>query len=125
MSSSFIIFVIIILHFCHHPLSWRSFPILIIVILDLINIILLLETRILFIPSCTRVVEVARTREQHVRQKNWTWTKTLSLNIRNLVAINVLFVRLWANECFFGGQKQCFFGKKCTITWYILHIILN
>ena len=24
----------------------------------------------------------------------------------------------------FFGQKQCFFGKKWTITWYILHIIL-
>ena len=25
----------------------------------------------------------------------------------------------------FLGQKQCFLGKKCTITWYILYIILN
>ena len=23
------------------------------------------------------------------------------------------------------GQKQCFLGKKCTITWYLLYIILN
>ena len=23
------------------------------------------------------------------------------------------------------GQKQCFLGKKCTITWYILHILLS
>ena len=23
------------------------------------------------------------------------------------------------------GQKKCFLGKECTITWYILHIILN
>ena len=30
-----------------------------------------------------------------------------------------------AKKCFFGVQKQCFFGKKCTITWYILHIMLN
>ena len=24
----------------------------------------------------------------------------------------------------FLDQKQCFLGKKCTITWYILHIML-
>ena len=24
----------------------------------------------------------------------------------------------------FFDQKQCFLGKKCTITWYILHILL-
>ena len=23
------------------------------------------------------------------------------------------------------GQKQCFLGKRCTITWYVLHIILS
>ena len=23
------------------------------------------------------------------------------------------------------GQKQCFLGRKCTITWYILHILLS
>ena len=23
------------------------------------------------------------------------------------------------------GQKQCFLGKKCPTTWYILYIILN
>ena len=23
------------------------------------------------------------------------------------------------------GQKQCFLGKRCTITWFILHIILS
>ena len=28
--------------------------------------------------------------------------------------------------CFlFMGQKQCFFGKKCTITWLMLHVMLN
>ena len=26
---------------------------------------------------------------------------------------------------FFLGQKQCFLGKKCTITWYVLHILLS
>ena len=25
----------------------------------------------------------------------------------------------------FLGQKQCFLGKKCTITWYVLHILLS
>ena len=25
----------------------------------------------------------------------------------------------------FLGQKQCFLGRKCTITWYILHILLS
>ena len=99
-------FVIIILHFCHHPLSWCSFPILIIVILDSINIILLLETRILFLPNCTRMVGVARTRKQRVRQKVWTWTKTLSLNIRNLVTINALFGRLGENKCFLGVKNS-------------------
>ena len=28
------------------------------------------------------------------------------------------------NFCAFWGQKQCLLGKKCSITWYILHIIL-
>ena len=28
-------------------------------------------------------------------------------------------------ERFFGGKNQCFLGNKCTITWYVLHIILN
>ena len=32
---------------------------------------------------------------------------------------------LRAKKCSFLGQKQCFLGKKCTITWYILHIILS
>ena len=29
------------------------------------------------------------------------------------------------NKSAFLGQKQCFLGKKCTITWYILHILLS
>ena len=28
-------------------------------------------------------------------------------------------------KCFFCCQKQCFLGKKWTVTWYILHIILS
>ena len=30
---------------------------------------------------------------------------------------------LWAKKRAFLGQKQCFLGKKCTITWYILHVL--
>ena len=30
----------------------------------------------------------------------------------------------WQKIVFFG-QKHCFLSKKCTITWYILHIILG
>ena len=29
---------------------------------------------------------------------------------------------LWAKKCFFFGQNQCFLDKKCTISWYALHI---
>ena len=29
----------------------------------------------------------------------------------------------WQKLCGGTGQKQCFLGKKCTITWYILHIL--
>ena len=29
-----------------------------------------------------------------------------------------MFVFFWGG----GGHKQCFLGRKCTITWYILHI---
>ena len=41
------------------------------------------------------------------------------------VAIYALFGDLWAKKSGFLGQKQCFLGKKCTITWYILHISLS
>ena len=41
------------------------------------------------------------------------------------VAIYVLFWRSFGKKSAFLGQKQCFLGKKCTITWYILHISLN
>ena len=40
------------------------------------------------------------------------------------VVIYALFGDLWAKKVPFG-QKQCFLGKKCTITWYILHILLS
>ena len=41
-----------------------------------------------------------------------------------IVAIYALFGNLWAKKCLLG-QKQCFLGKKYTITWYILHISLS
>ena len=54
-------------------------------------------------------------------------TKILRPNIRKLkfVAIYALFGDLWAKKNAFLGQKQCFLGKKCTITWYILHVLLS
>ena len=58
-----------------------------------------------------------------LRQKVWTWTKILSSNIRSFVAIlrfDLILGRLSARSLF--CKKQCFLGKKCTITWYILHI---
>ena len=45
----------------------------------------------------------------------------------------VRFVAIYA-PFFFGnfgqkgdlfGRKQCFLGKKCTLRWYVLHIILK
>ena len=41
------------------------------------------------------------------------------------------FVAIYAHFGDFGqksvilGQKLCFLDKKCTITWYILHILLS
>ena len=35
------------------------------------------------------------------------------------------FWRSLVKKSAFLGQKQCFLGKKCTITWYILHILLS
>ena len=70
-----------------------------------------------------------------LRQKVWTWTKSLSPNIRypvailrfvamiRFVAIYTLFGSLWAKSAIFG--QQCFLGKKSSITWYILHLILS
>ena len=31
-------------------------------------------------------------------------------------------LEIFGKKSAFLGQKQCFLGKKCTITWYILHI---
>ena len=50
---------------------------------------------------------------------------TLFCRELRFVAIYALFGDLWAKKVPFLGQKQCFLGKKCTITWYILHISLS
>ena len=65
-----------------------------------------------------------------LRRKVWTWRKILSPIIRyfvailRFVAIYALFGNLRAKKSTCLGQKQCFLGKKCTITWHIVHIIL-
>ena len=64
------------------------------------------------------------------RRKVWTRTKISSLNIRYLSRIKICcnlrtFWRSLGKNSAFLGQKQCFMGKKCTITWYVLHILLS
>ena len=56
-------------------------------------------------------------------QKVWTRTKILSPNIRYFVAKQDFSRFTPFLEIFW--QNQCFLGKKCTITWYILHILLS
>ena len=46
---------------------------------------------------------------------------TLFCGELRFVAIYALF----GEKCPFLDQKQCFLGKKYTITWYILHISLS
>ena len=66
-----------------------------------------------------------------LRRKVWSWTKILSLNIGYFVAILILsrimnnLELLGKKVSFFGGHKQCFLGKNCTITWYIMRILLS
>ena len=66
-----------------------------------------------------------------LRRKVWNRTKILSPNICYIVAVSwfvaiyALFGRLWAKKSALLGQKQFFLGKKCPITWQILHFILN
>ena len=48
---------------------------------------------------------------------------TLFCRELRFVAIYTLFGDFWAKKSAFLGQKECFLGKKCTITWYILHIL--
>ena len=69
-----------------------------------------------------RVAKVARTCQGPL-PKNLDSDGNLSPNIRyfvaklRFVAMYTIFGRLWA--------IKCFLSKKCTITWYILHIILH
>ena len=63
-----------------------------------------------------------------------TFWKSLDKNLkpehtvfcRKLICVTIYarFEDLWAKKCLFGS-KQCFLGKKCSITWYILHILLS
>ena len=57
--------------------------------------------------------------------KNFNPEHTLFCRKLRFVAIYALFGDLLAKKSAFLGQKQCFLGKKCTITWYILHILLS
>ena len=65
-----------------------------------------------------------------LRRKVWIRTKILSPNIHYFVAIlrfvtiYALFGNLWAKSASLG-QKQCFLDKKCSITCYMLQIILS
>ena len=55
--------------------------------------------------------------------------KILSSNIRyfvailRYVAIYALFEDFRQEKLFFGVENSVFLGKKCTIIWYILHIV--
>ena len=60
-------------------------------------------------------------------RKLWTWTKILSPNIRYFVAI-LRFVAIYAlfgKKVRFFGQLQRCLGKKCTILWCTMHIIMS
>ena len=79
---------------------------------------------------CSRVAEVVGG-TRGLCQKVWTQTKILSPNIRYFFC-NIKICRdlrtFWKSsgkKSAFLGQRQCFLGKKCTITLYILHIILS
>ena len=75
-----------------------------------------------------RVAEVAREHGWQLPKsldsdKNFKPEYTLFCRELRFVAIYALFGDLWEKSAFLG-QKQCFLGKTCTITWYILHISL-
>ena len=77
-----------------------------------------------------RVAEVAWEHGWHPPKsldsdKNFKPVHTLFCRELRFVAIYAIFGDLWAKIVPFFGQKQCFLGKKCTITWYILHILLS
>ena len=76
-----------------------------------------------------RVAEVAREHgwpppKSLDSDENFKPKRTLFRRELRFVAIYALFGNLWAKKCLLG-QKQCFLGKKYTITWYILHISLS
>ena len=77
-----------------------------------------------------RVAEVAREHGWHPPKsldsdENFKPKHTLFCRELRFVAIYALFFGdLWAKKVPFW-VKQCFLGKKCTITWYILHILLS
>ena len=71
-----------------------------------------------------RVAEVARAPKSLDSDEKFKPEHTLFCRELRFVAIYALFGDLWAKSAFLG-QKQCFLGKKCTITWYILHISLS
>ena len=78
----------------------------------------------------SRVAEVAREHGGHPPKsldsdKIFKPDHTLFCRESRFVAIYALFGDLWATKSAFLGQKQCFLGKKCTITWYILHILMS
>ena len=73
-----------------------------------------------------RMAEVARGHEGPPPKsldsdENFKPEHTLICRKLRFVAIYALF----GEKCPFLDQKQCFLGKKCTITWYILHILLS
>ena len=79
--------------------------------------------------TVTRVAVVAREHGWHPTKsldldENFKPEHTLFCRELRFVPSYALFGDLWAKKGLFLGQKQCFIGKKCTITWYLLHISL-
>ena len=75
-----------------------------------------------------RVAEVAREHGWHPPKsldsdENFKPEHTLFCRKLRFVAIYALFGDLWVKKVPFLGQKQCFLGNKCIITWYILHVM--
>ena len=72
----------------------------------------------------SRVAEVARGHgwpppKSLDSDENFKPEHTLFCRELRFVAIYALFGDLLAKKSAFLGQKQCFLGKKCTITWYL------
>ena len=54
------------------------------------------------------------------------WNQTLFCrDIKICCDVCTFWKSLGKKESFFLYQKQCFFVKKCSITWYIMQIILS